>query len=67
MEINKAIKIMMVAAGEQQKELAEAVGMRPANLCNKLNGNRKFSIEEMRRIMKHYNITPDELFSIFME
>lgn len=67
MEINEAIKAMMLAVGEQQKELAEAIGMRPQALGLKLNGYRKFNIEEVRRIMKHYNITPDELFSIFME
>lgn len=67
MSLNTAIRVLMLSQGENQKTLGDAVGIKPAMLSKKLNGTCRFSIEELRRILKHYRVTPDQLFAIFFE
>ncbi len=65
MELITAIKVMMIARNETYKDLAQAIGMRQGTLSNKLQGRNRLSISDLRAIMKHFEVTPDEFYSIF--
>ena len=65
MELNTTIKVMLLSRREKQKELADAIGMKYSTLSGKLNGNKRFSIDELRDILAHFEVTPDELYTIF--
>lgn len=66
-EISTSIRVLMLSNKESQRELANAIGMTEQNFSNKLNGRHRFSVEDLRRIFQHYELTPDEIYSIFME
>lgn len=65
--ITTAIRVLMLSRGEKQKDLAAAIGLSEQNLSNKLAGRLRFNVEDLRRIFRHYDLTPDAIYSIFME
>jgi DNA-binding Xre family transcriptional regulator len=64
MAISEKIKILMVKKGARQKELAEALGISPENLNNKLR-RESFTQEELEKIADalEATYTRDEYFT----
>ena len=62
-----AIRVLMLSRGEKQKDLAAAIGLSEQNLSNKLAGRLRFSVEDLRRIFRHYELDGSAIYAIFME
>lgn len=62
-----ALRAVMVAHGETQADLAEAIGISPSRLSAKINGWHcaTFSQNEIMKIKKHYSLAPNEIVNIF--
>ncbi len=59
------LKSIRVGAGETQKDTAIALGMHPPQYCDKENGKVAFSLDEIAKIVKHFNLEiklVDEIF-----
>lgn len=65
--ITTAIRVLMLSRGEKQKDLAAAIGLSEQNLSNKLAGRLRFSVEDLRRIFRHYELDGSAIYAIFME
>lgn len=61
------LKARMVLHGYTIKSLAAEIGCGEQNLSMKINGKRKFNQVELSRIMRALHLTPDEVFTIFLE
>jgi DNA-binding XRE family transcriptional regulator len=61
------LKSIRVGAGECQKETALALGMYTPQYCNKENGKTPFTLEEIARIAKHFNLEPQVVDEIFFD
>lgn len=61
------LKARMVLHGYTIKSLALEIGCGEQNLSLKIHGKRKFNQVELSRIMKALQLTPEELFTIFLE
>ena len=61
------LKGKIVAAGYNQRGLAEKVGMSANSLNAKINGKKKFDTDEVFKICEALNITdPSEKCNIFL-
>lgn len=60
------LKSKMALAGDNQKSLANLLGVTTSAVNYKLNGNVRFSVDEISAIAKRYNLTNDEIVEIFM-
>ena len=58
------VKKLRKSAGEQQKELAEAVGMSQAAVSDIENGRKTTTFEKLALICQHYNVTADYLLGL---
>jgi len=58
------VKKLRKNAGEQQKELAEAVGMSQAAVSDIENGRKTTTFEKLALICQHYNVTADYLLGL---
>lgn len=67
MSITAAIKVLMMTKGETLKQLAEATGIPYGALSMKLQGRRNIKLAELQTILKHYRVTPEQLYMIFFE
>lgn len=56
----------VVARGETWLNLCDQLGIYSATLHKKLRGDRSFKDCEIQKIMKHYNLTPEEVVTIFL-
>ena len=65
--IRTAIRVLMLSRGETQKKLATAIGLSEQDLNSKLNGRLRFSVEDLRRIFRHYELDGSAIYAIFME
>ena len=61
-----ALRVYMIAAGLNQKQLAQKVGMTPASLSRKINGTREFKISEVMAIKEALGMSTDEIMQIFL-
>ncbi len=59
------LKAKIIANGENQKALADALGLSLSALNAKINGHSDFRQNEINFIKKHYALSPDEINSIF--
>ena len=58
------VKKLRKASGEQQKELAEAIGATQATISDIENGRRATSFDRLAAICEHYNISADYLLGL---
>ena len=56
------IRLEMFNHDEQQKDLAELLKISETEISLKLHGKRKFKLEEIKTLCKHYNRDVCELF-----
>ena len=61
------LKGVMVAHGDRQSDLAEAIGVSPSCLNHKINGKngKEFRESEIKKIADRYDMSPTEVFEIF--
>lgn len=67
MDFTDAIRVLMLTRGETQQDIADLLGVSRQAVMLKLNGHRRFRLDEVRTILKHYEITPEQLYQIFFE
>ena len=61
------VKKLRKAHGEQQKELAEAIGATQATISDIENGRKATSFDRLAEICKHYNVSADYLLGLIDE
>lgn len=61
------LKKLRKSAGEQQKDLAEAVGMAQTQISAIENGKQGTSFDKLAEICKHYNVSADYLLGLIDE
>lgn len=54
-------KAWLVINGITQRELAEVLGLSFQSVNKKVNGKEDFTLEQARKICKHYHISADLL------
>lgn len=60
-EIIQNIKVLMRKNRTTQQELAEAIGITRQGLAHKLHKQNRFTLENLDKIAKHYNLSFDDL------
>lgn len=61
------VKKLRKAHGEQQKELAEAIGATQATISDIENGRKATSFDRFAAICQHYNVSADYLLGLIDE
>ena len=61
------VKKLRKASGEQQKELAEAIGATQATISDIENARKATSFDRLAEICRHYNISADYLLGLIDE
>lgn len=61
------VKKLRKARGEQQKELAEAIGATQATISDIENGRKATSFDRLAAICQHYNVSADYLLGLIDE
>ena len=61
------VKKLRKARGEQQKELAEAIGATQATISDIENGRKATSFDRFAAICQHYNVSADYLLGLIDE
>lgn len=57
----------MALVGDTMSDLAEHLNQTRVNLSNKVNGRVAFSLQDVSKIQKRYNLTNAEIYEIFIE
>ena len=61
------VKKLRKERGEQQKELAEAIGATQATISDIENGRKATSFDRFAAICQHYNVSADYLLGLIDE
>ena len=61
------VKKLRKAYGEQQKELAEAIGATQDTISDIENGRKATSFDRLAAICQHYNVSADYLLGLIDE
>lgn len=59
------MKVAMKRNLDTQEKLAEALGLQVSGVCARINGKVEFRSNEMKVIKERYNLTPEEVMTIF--
>lgn len=59
------LKSKIVEFGETQAQLAQAIGISPSNLNDKINGKVSFRQDDIAAIRNRYHLTADDVDLIF--
>ena len=62
----RMLKSKMVLFDDTNVTMAEALGITPPAYSLKLNGENDFKQEEIKIIKERYNLTPEEVDTIFL-
>lgn len=62
-----ALKEIMKAHGERNKDLASALGVSPQSFSMTWNGRQNFSLAQVRIIALRYGLTPQQVWDIFLK
>lgn len=60
-----AFKSVMVLHGDDQKTVADALGISPQTVSDKLNGVTDFKQSEIQALAERYKLTPAQVDEIF--
>lgn len=63
--IKQELKAVMARYGDRQEDLAEALGISPPTLSDKINGKVDFWRAEVEVIALRYNLTAEDIRRIF--
>ena len=61
----RLLRVVMVGAGDTFKQLANYLSISAQTLSMKVNGKVGFKVEEIKKIAQKYNLTDDQIISIF--
>ncbi len=61
------VKKIRKSRGEQQKDLADAIGATQATISDIENGRRATTFDRLAAICKHYNVSADYLLGLIDE
>ena len=61
----KMLKATMVAHGDTQAQLADAIGISASNFNDKINGKVSFRQSDIAAIKERYNLSADDVDRIF--
>lgn len=61
------LKALLVYHGDDQKSLSEILGVTEQTISDKINGLSDFKLGEIRKIIDHYHLTPDQIDDIFFD
>lgn len=61
------VKKLRKARGEQQKDLAKAIGATQASISDIENGRKTTSFDKLAAICQHYNVSADYLLGLIDE
>ena len=61
------VRKLRKARGEQQKDLADAIGATQATVSDIENGRRATSFDKLAAICQHYNVSADYLLGLIDE
>jgi len=59
------MKVAMKRNEDTQEKLAEALELPVSGVCARINGKIEFRSNEMKVIKERYNLTPEEMMTIF--
>ena len=59
------LKAVMIINKDRQEDLAEALGMTPGTLSDKLNGKSVFRQDEIEAIVLRYKLNAEDIQRIF--
>lgn len=60
-----AFKAVMIYNGDDQKAVADAIGVSPQTVSDKLNGLTDFKQSEIQTLAERYKLTPAQVDEIF--
>lgn len=60
-----AFKAVMIYNGDDQKAVADAIGVSPQTVSDKLNGVTDFKQSEIQTLAERYKLTPAQVDEIF--
>ena len=61
------VRKLRKSRGEQQKDLADAIGVTQATISDIENGRRATSFDKLAAICQHYNVSADYLLGLIEE
>lgn len=64
MNVNE-LKAQMARHGDNNTKLAEVLGKSLSGITNRMNGSQPFTLEEVRILIDRYDLTPEEVQTIF--
>ena len=63
--VKQELRAVMIRYGDRQRDLATALGIAPATLSKKMNGESVFTQPEIELIAMRYKLTADDIQRIF--
>ena len=64
-QVKNKIRVLLEEYGMTQTDLAEVIGCTYQSVSIKLNGKKDFNRTEIYRMMKCFNLTPEQVVDIF--
>lgn len=61
------LRAIMAINNTRNKTLGEVTGCKPTSLTHKLQGKTDFKLNEIRAIVEYYDLTPEQVYSIFIQ
>ncbi len=59
-------KIAQIRAGVSKEDIAKYLGVNPATIYRKFNGESDFTLSELRKLKKMLNLTNEDVDRIFL-
>lgn len=63
----RELKAIMALNDTSHKQLGEVTGCKPTSLTHKLQGKSEFKLSEIKKIVQYYDLSPEQVFSIFIK
>lgn len=63
--VKNELRAIMIRHGDNNQDLAAAIGVSPQAISSKLNGKRNFTVKDIKGIIKRYALNPDDVSRIF--
>lgn len=60
------LKILRIRFGYSQQDVAEALGINKASYCRKERGEFRFSLEDVKKLKKIFELSAEDVDKIFL-
>lgn len=64
--MTKELRILRIKHDLSQEEIAQKLGVNKASYNRKENGKMAFSLNDVKKLKKIFNLTPEEVDKIFL-